>query len=291
MNMLPPEPIAIVGAGRVARALGRALSVGGGHVVAVASRTEGHAREAASFIGGAVRAVAVDEIPALASRLILAVSDRHIAEASRALARPDIRNAIVVHTSGASGTAPLQPLREAGAACGVMHPLQTLGDPAEAEDIFNAAPFAVLGDARAAGWARAVVEGLGGWTLEPREADLASYHAAAVLAGNSMWAVIDAAVTLMGDAGIPPDAARRALSPLARTSLEYALRPNAATLLTGPVARGDLGTLQRHLDVLEDAPPHVRALYRTVSLTLSEIVEKARLSDQDWRALKTLLSP
>ena len=291
MSHIPPEPIAIVGSGRVARTLGRALIVRGGYVVAVASPTAAHAREAASFIGPGVRAVAVGEIPALAPRVIIAVTDRHIADAARELAGAHIRNAIVVHTSGASGTGPLHVLHEAGAACGVMHPLQTLGDPAEAGDIFHNAPFAVLGDQKAVVWARAIVESLGGWALQAREADLASYHAAAVLAGNSMWAVIDAAVTLMGDAGIAPDAARKALAPLARTSLEHALGPDAAATLTGPVSRGDKGTVQRHLEALEKAPPHVRALYRAISLALAEIAENGRLSDEDLRALKTLLSP
>ena len=291
MRQVPPEPVAIVGSGRVAQALGRALILGGGHVVAVASPTARHAREAASFIGPAVRAVTVDAIPALASRVIIAVTDRHIVDAARELAGAHIRNAIVVHTSGASGTAPLQVLCDSGAACGVMHPLQTLGDPATAADIFAESPFAVLGDAKAVAWARDVVEGLGGWVVQPRESDLASYHAAAVLAGNAMWAIIDAAVTVMGDAGIAPDAARRALAPLARTSLEHALGPEASATLTGPVARGDRGTVQRHLDALEKAPPHVRALYRAISLSLAEIAEKGRLGDQNLRALKDLLTP
>lgn len=280
MSHVPPEPIAIVGSGRVARALGRALIVRGGHVVAVASPTAAHSREAASFMGPTVRAVAVDEIPPLASRVIIAVTDRHISDAARELAGAHIRNAIVVHTSGASGMGPLQVLCDSGAACGMMHPLQTLGDPAAAGDILGEAPFAVLGDERAAAWARAVVEGLGGWVVQPREADLASYHAAAVLAGNSMWAVIDAAVTLMGDAGIAPDAARKALAPLARTSLEHALGPDASATLTGPVARGDKCTVQRHLEALEKAPPHVGALYRAILLNLAQIAEKGGPSDE-----------
>ena len=279
--LLPPEPIAIVGSGRVARSMGRALAARGAHVVAVASPTAGHARAAAAFIGPDVRAVAVDEIPRIAARVIVAVTDRHIADAARALACAEIRDAIVVHTSGASGTAPLQGLRERGAACGVLHPLQTLGDPEEAAGIFEGAPFAVLGDARAAAWAGALVDGLGGWMLQPRESDLASYHAAAVMAGNSMWAVIDAAVALMGNAGIAPDTARKAVALLARTSLEHALRPDAATTLTGPVARGDLETLQRHFDALEQAPPHVRALYRAISLALAEIAEERRLDAEN----------
>lgn len=288
--VLPSEPIAIVGSGRVGRALGRALAAGGAQVVAIASPTAGHAQEAASLIGPAVRAVGADEIPLLAARVIIAVTDRHIEDAARTLARVEISEAIVVHTSGASGTAPLQVLRERGAACGVMHPLQTLGDPGAAADMFDGAPFAVLGDARAAEWAGALVAGLGGWTLQPRESDLASYHAAAVLAGNSMWAVIDAAVALMGHAGVPPDTARRAVAELARTSLEHALGRDAATTLTGPVARGDLGTLRRHLEALEHAPPGVRALYEAVSLCLVDIAENGQLGADDVRAIKGLFT-
>jgi predicted short-subunit dehydrogenase-like oxidoreductase (DUF2520 family) len=228
-------------------------------------------------------------IPAAATHIIIAVTDDQITEAVKGLAHPGIRGAIVVHTSGVAGTRPLQPLRERGAQGGVMHPLQTLGDADATASVFEGVFFAVLGDPAAVDWATTIATSLGGSVLHPQEEKLASYHAAAVLGGNSMWAVIDAAVELMRDAGIPADVARAALGPLARTSLERALSANAAATLTGPVARADVGTLRRHLAEMKDARAPIGALYTAIALYLTEIAGRGRLTQDEINALRTLL--
>lgn len=290
MSSTPPdEAIAIVGSGRVGRALGRALTARGARIVAVASRDPAHAESAASFIGGGAQAVSIERIASLATRIILAVTDGHIAGVAAALAQSQLAGAVVVHTSGAAGLAPLRPLRDAGASCGVMHPLQTIGDGPQAA-AFDGIAFAVLGDPAAVAWATAVVRSLDAWPLHPREGDLASYHAAAVMAGNSMWAVIEAAVVLMTDAGIPAADARAALGPLARKSLEQALMPGAGEALTGPVARADLETLRRHFTALEGAPPHLRVLYHAVAQYLVDIASRHRLTAEETAALRALLA-
>jgi predicted short-subunit dehydrogenase-like oxidoreductase (DUF2520 family) len=273
----------------VARALGRSLVARGAQVTAVASRNAAHAESAAAAMRGSVRAIELRAIPAAATHIIIAVTDDQISEAVRGLAQPDIRAAIVVHTSGVAGTRLLRPLRDLGAHGGVMHPLQTLGDAEPTPSLFEGVPFAVLGDPAAVDWATTIASSLGGSVLHPDEEKLASYHAAAVLAGNSMWAVIDAAVVLMRDAGIPPETARAALGPLARTSLERALDADAATTLTGPVVRADVGTLRQHLAALDEMPPPVDALYRAIGLYLTDMAGRGHLTPQQVSTMKALL--
>ena len=228
-------------------------------------------------------------IPAAAAHIIIAVTDDQIGEVVKGLARPDIRGAIVVHTSGVAGSGPLQPLRELSADCGVMHPLQTIGDAEATASGFEGVPFGVLGDPAAVEWATTIASALGGWVVHPDEQHLASYHAAAVMAGNSMWAVIDAAVVLMRDAGIPADVARAALGPLARTSLERALAADAAATLTGPVARADFGTLRQHLAAVDDMSLPLNALYRAIALYLTDMAGHEHLTPQQVNILKALL--
>jgi predicted short-subunit dehydrogenase-like oxidoreductase (DUF2520 family) len=240
-------------------------------------------------MGSDVRVVQLGAIPAAATHIIIAVTDDQIGEAVTGLAHPDIRGAIVVHTSGAAGRGPLQPLRELGAHCGVMHPLQTIGDTESTGSILEGVPFGVLGDPAAVEWATSVASTLGGSVLHLDEQKLASYHAAAVLAGNSMWAVIDAAVVMMRDAGISPDIARAALGPLARTSLERALAADSEATLTGPVARADLGTLRQHMAAVDTMPPHLNAMYRAIALYLAEIAGRGHLTPQQVSTLKALL--
>src|SRR5688572_20109356 len=98
---MPSEPrrdsIAIVGSGRVARALGRSLIARGARVTAVASRNAAHAESAAAAMGDEVRAMELRAIPSAATHIIIAVTDDQISEAVKGLAHPDIRGAIVVH--------------------------------------------------------------------------------------------------------------------------------------------------------------------------------------------------
>jgi predicted short-subunit dehydrogenase-like oxidoreductase (DUF2520 family) len=283
------SPIVIVGAGVVAQALGRLLHLGGMPVVAVASRDRLHADQAAAFIGEAVRVATLAELQYLSSRVLVAVSDAAITPVAEALARTGMCEGVALHTCGAKGPEALAPLRAAGISCGVLHPLQTVVSGEQGVERLRGIAFGVTGDRAARDWAVEIVGLLDGQPLYVDAGQLSCYHAGAVLASNALVAALDAAVILMERAGIERQLALRALEPLSRTTLENVIRLGGRAALTGPVVRGDIGTVAAHLDALAAAPPTVDGMYRAVARHLVELARERGLSEHILQALESAL--
>jgi predicted short-subunit dehydrogenase-like oxidoreductase (DUF2520 family) len=271
------------------QALGRLLRERGESIVAVASRSPEHAAEAAAFVGGGARAATYAEIPHHAARILIAVPDDAIGDVARVLAGAGIDHGTALHTSGAHGPEALAPLASAGVACGTLHPLQTVANPAEGVRRLPGVAFAIDGAPEAVAWAEHLVAVLDGQALHIPAASRPLYHAAAVMASNYLMALISMAVMLMKEAGVEDGPARRALEPLALTSVENALQLGPAAALTGPIARGDSDTVRGHLVALEKAPPSVRRLYCAVGLATLEIARQRGLADVQARAIQELL--
>jgi predicted short-subunit dehydrogenase-like oxidoreductase (DUF2520 family) len=279
--------IGIVGTGRVARALGRALHRRDQPITLVASPALEHAADAAAFIGSGVEAALPAGLAGRVDRVLIATSDDRITPMARLLADAGVRGAVVLHTCGALGPGALEPLRSAGSHCGVFHPLQTIADPERAR--FDGVTFCVAGDPRAVAWAGELARVVGGRSLQVSAEHLVTYHAGAALAANAMPAVIDAAAALMARAGVPSETAREALGPLVRTALENAIGLGPEAALTGPVSRGDVTTIQAHLGALRSAPPDVAALYIAISRRLLVIAGRRGLPEDRQRAITAAL--
>jgi predicted short-subunit dehydrogenase-like oxidoreductase (DUF2520 family) len=252
--------IAIAGAGPVGQALGRLLAARGMPVVAVASRSRKHALEAAAFVGDAVVAVEYDELFARADRILVAVSDSALPEVSAALASRASRG-IALHTCGACGPAGLAALLAAGVSCGALHPLQTVPTAEQGFASLVGIAWGVTAEGAAAGWAAEIVACLEGRVLRVSDAHRGLYHAGAVMASNYVLGLLDAAGGLMERAGIDRHDAMQALAPLLDRSVRNALASGLPDALTGPIVRGDCGTIERHVAALRAAPAGVARLY------------------------------
>ena len=285
---MPHPPIGIAGAGAVARVLGRLLVAHGEPVVALAGRDRSRAVEAAATIGAGISGVAYADLPRLASRILIAVSDEGVTPVAEALVAGGMRSGIVLHTSGARGTSALTSLQACGVSCGLLHPLQSITRDDEAS-ILDGVTFAVVGDPEACAWAEAIVAMAGGRVVHPREDRLAAYHAGAVMASNAVAAVVDAALLLMADAGIDPDEARQGIASLSRTALDNALTRGPLAAVTGPVMRGDAATVAAHLHALADVQPTVRELYRAVSHHLLDLARRRGLDPMHIGAVDAVL--
>jgi predicted short-subunit dehydrogenase-like oxidoreductase (DUF2520 family) len=281
---------AIVGTGRVAQALGRLMTQAGTPPLAIAGRTTAHAQRAAAFIGPAVKAARIRDIPGLADRILIAVVDDAIPSVVDDLADGGLRGGIALHTSGAHGPRLLDALAVRGVSCGVLHPLQTIADPELGVLALHGASFAVGGDAAAVEWAEEIVRTASGTPLRIREDGFASYHAGAVMAGNAVIAAIDAAVVLLGAAGVEPRAALDAIRPLCLTSAQNALDIGPEAALTGPVQRGDAETIRTHTAALANSPPYVAELYRASGHALLEIAKRRGLAKESAKAVELALS-
>ncbi len=270
----------------MAQALGRLLYAHGEPVAFVASRCVEHARTAAAFIGPGVEAVGYSELAQHAHRILIAVPDSALEAVAATL---HIESGIVLHTSGAQGPEALQVLTQRGVFCGALHPLQTISYPESGAAALLGAAFAISGDAPALAWAEQIVRAANGRILRIPAERRPLYHAAAVMASNYITALISAAQTLLVAADVDPDEALQALGPLARTSLDNALRQGPTAALTGPIERGDVSTIAAHLMALEDIPGPIPSLYRAAGRQTLELARRKGLCAERAAATERLL--
>ena len=293
--------LAIIGAGRLGTAVGRALCGLGYSVEVVVAEHESSARRAAKQLAAGKRwltaaqlirpspsqckllekselfliATADDAIPRVAERLAMLLRSLPLKTRSR--------KRVALHTSGAIPSSVLQPLAAAGLAIGSLHPLVSVSDPAFRSENFRQVFFCVEGDDFAARLARSVVRDLGGksFTIDPKARTL--YHAAAVMASGHMAALFDIAAEMLSRCGLSRPEARKALLPLMRSTLENLSQQDTALALTGPFARGDVITIKNHLAAIRSR--HMRQALeaylllgeRSISLAKDRSSDSAKL--------------
>lgn len=248
----------VVGAGRLGTALGIAMSSGGYRPEAVVTRHPVRARKAAALVGGATTALSAAQLHLLPpSRiLIIATPDDEIGQTAQALADfhlNRVRRRIVLHTSGALSSEILAPLAKVGFQVGSLHPLVSVSEPGTGAASLLGAFFCIEGDVGAARVARAIVGELKGgcFSIPARYKPL--YHAAAVMASGHVVSLFDLAAAMLEQCGLDRREARRVLQPLLQSTVTNLSMANPAGAMTGPFARGDLATVQRHLSALDES--------------------------------------
>src|SRR5579859_6560612 len=242
--------IGFIGAGAAGGALARALAERGGRVTLVAARQREAAQTLATSIAGCRAVSDPADVLAEAEVVVLAVPDDAIMTLDTAL--PWRATHTVAHLSGARGIAVLARARGLGAGVAALHPLMLFPRPT----LDATAALARLagctwaleasGDVVAARM-EAIVAALDGRVIRIDGADRVPYHLAAVLASNYIVALMGAAVEVWEGFGVAPETALAALLPLLRATVESLERLGPVRALTGPVARGDLGTVSAHL--------------------------------------------
>ena len=268
---------AFVGCGRLARSLIVLLGPAGYPVDTVVGRRPGAARSAARLAPGARGTTRLQAATEGAQLVLLAVPDRAIGEVAAGLAclDADWRRICVLHHAGALGLEPLRALRRAGAAVGLLHPLQALGDPRLAAELFSGSRARVEGDRRGRAVASRLARAL---KLVPlrlgrdlNAADRTAYHAAASLASNDLVALLAVSVGLLEGIGVSRRGALDALLPLVRGTLRQIDASALREPLTGPAARGDVATLRAHLHRLRRGSPEDAEIHRLLSIRLARL--------------------
>jgi predicted short-subunit dehydrogenase-like oxidoreductase (DUF2520 family) len=254
-----PPSIGIVGAGRVGLALGRAFHMAGWPVVAVASRDPARREAFRSAIPDARAFSEPSGVLDEASVIFLTVPDDAIA----ALAA-DLRlysGQALVHTSGLLPSTILEPAMAAGTEKASFHPLVAFAEPEAAVEALRGATIAIEGDASLVRLLGELAEAIGAQPVRLPVEGKAAYHAAAVLAAGGFVALLDAIAELGRGAGLDEAGALAIFAPLIRQSLANAERFGIETALTGPIVRGDIGTLRAHLGAMAALAPGATGLY------------------------------
>jgi predicted short-subunit dehydrogenase-like oxidoreductase (DUF2520 family) len=272
--------IGVVGFGRAGAAVAVALADAGHRLVGVSVRSPAAAGRARRWLPAAEH-LPVAELAARVDVLVLAVSDDALGPVAVTVAhsggpggpRP---GTVVVHLSGRHGLGPLTPVVARGASRAAIHPIMSLAglDPAADAGRLRGTTFGVTADPAATLVAGRLVADVGGRTVEIPDEARTVYHAAIVLGANYLAALAGAAADLLTGVGI--EDARAALAPLLRVSLDNALRDGDAAT-TGPVRRGDAGTVAAHLAALLAADPTVVPAYATLARLTAHRLEMSGL--------------
>jgi predicted short-subunit dehydrogenase-like oxidoreductase (DUF2520 family) len=166
--------------------------------------------------------------------------------------KTDWKGRIALHCSGALSSDELAELRARGAAVASAHPLMTFVKGSRPP--LAGVPFALEGDRKALRAAKAIIKNLEARTFAIRKADKAAYHAWGMFASPLLTALLAAGESVAAAAGVRPVAARQRMLPILRQTLENYARLGAPESFSGPIARGDVATVKKHLEVLRAVP-------------------------------------
>jgi|SRR5580704_572569 predicted short-subunit dehydrogenase-like oxidoreductase (DUF2520 family) len=247
--------IVIVGAGNLGSALAVSLHQAGYTIESIVARSRGRSLKRAEKLAGEVDTVAALDFSAKmwAEVVWFTVPEAQIARAARNAAdKLNWNGKLALHSSGALTSDEFDILRRRGAAVASVHPLMTFVRGSRAG--LAGVPFAVEGDAPAVRVARRIVNDVGGDAYTIRKRDKAAYHAWGTFASPLFDALLATAERVAAAAGVSRMQARRRIIPILLQTLANYAALGAEAAFSGPIVRGDVDTVQRHLRVLRGVP-------------------------------------
>ena len=281
--------VGIIGPGRVGAALGVALTRAGHQVVAVAAVSDTSVQRARDHFPAARVAEPADVIAA-ADLVLLTVPDDALPGLIAGLAATGaaVGGRLLAHTSGRYGAGVLEPATRLGALPLALHPVMTFTGRSDDIQRMHGICFGITAPDQLRPAAEALVIEMGGEPVFIAEENRGLYHAALASAANHLVTLVTESCDLLQAAGAADPA--RMLSPLLFAALDNALRLGDAGL-TGPVARGDAGTVAGHLETLRDAAPGALAVYVALArLTADRALAAGLLTAPDAARLLDVLS-
>jgi len=278
-----------IGAGTTGTALAVRLSQKGCPVVAVSSRTLSSAQKLARLVPNCQFCNTAQGVAEAAGLVFITTPDDIIAQVCGEVQWHERQS--VVHCSGAHSVDILEPARKLGAAVGSFHPLQTFADVDQAIENLPGSTFALEAEEPLLSMLKDLTSLLNGNWVELKPGDKVLYHAAAVFACNYLVTLVKLALDLWQDFGTSQKEATRALLPLLSGTINNIDNIGLPNCLTGPVARGDLGTIERHLSALESRSPSLLTTYKELGLqTIPIALAKGKVNEQKAKEMEVLLS-
>lgn len=279
---MPRAKVGVIGAGRVGAVLAAALRRAGHEIVAAAGESDASRGRIADLLPG-VPAAKPTAVARVAEVLLLTVPDDMLANVVRSLADAGAlhEGQYVVHTSGRHGLAVLAPARAVGARTVALHPAMTFTGTATDLDRLHPSSgtgcvFGLTAETPDRAFAESLVGDLGGSPMWVPEEMRTLYHAGLAHGANHLVTLVTEAMEILSAAGATDPAGT--LRPLLSAALDNALAQGDAAL-TGPIVRGDAGTVQAHLEDIAANAPHTLPSYVAMArATLTRAVTDGRLT-------------
>jgi predicted short-subunit dehydrogenase-like oxidoreductase (DUF2520 family) len=269
---------AIIGSGQLARVLAPALRAAGYRIAEIVSRdlpdSKKRSRALARRVGAVARTLTQAELSA--DVIWLCVADDAIPQCAHALAatRPNWKGRLVLHSSGALSSGELEPFKRLGAAIATAHPLMTFVPRSTGS--LAGVPVAVEGDPRALGRLKPILKQLGASAFEIDEVSKPAYHAFGSFSSPLLIAYLTVMESVGELAGLGRAEARKRAEAIVRTTINNYFKDGPEVSLSGPLRRGDAGTIRKHLQVLEKDPALAKIYRRLLSASLKNLPVKNR---------------
>ncbi|MBW2672439.1 MAG: DUF2520 domain-containing protein [Deltaproteobacteria bacterium] len=285
------DSIAIIGLGKVGTAVGHLLRSANYEITSVADLSADALERGIGYTGGIVSNNPLQAaLPA--SSIFITTPDDLIEPVCGEIARgggfgPGKR---VVHMSGAGGLGLLEAARTSGAQVATIHPLQSFVDIEGVIESIPGSTFSITAEGEIKEWAVRIVRDLGGVSFFVSDADKPLYHAAACMASNYLVTLMNMVEGIYRHLGMEGDEAIRSFWPLVRGTLGNIEGRGTEQSLTGPIARGDIGTIRKHLKALRETMPELLNVYCEMGLFAVEIgVKNTTLSKDRAEEIQLLL--
>jgi len=281
---------AIIGTGMVGTAIGFLLKKAGYKVAVIYDKSPAALKRALPYTGGNI-ARKPSEILQQADYILITTPDDFIASACRDIAAsPDIKGKFVFHMSGGGGLDLLEAAKKAGASVASIHPLQSFSSIEQAIKNISGSYFGVTADKKASTHAKNIINKLGGIPIVISNNQKPLYHAAACFASNYLVSLMNIVESIYQSIGIQGKDSKKAYLPLVYGSLKNIEKSGTVFSLTGPIARGDCGTIEKHLSAIHKKLPQYASLYSTLGLVTVEIArQKGTLNAGQAKKIISLL--
>lgn len=284
--------IAIIGAGRLGTALGRALSKKGYAIKALSCRSLLSVEESQRIIGQGISLLDNIQASLYGEILFLSAPDDELKGVVKELESAPLQweGKVVFHCSGLQTSKILEPLKAKGAHTASVHPIQSFPSKQTSPDVFQGIYFALEGDPEAVSTAREIVQTLGARHFLIRPEEKASYHTACSMASNMCVVLLDSAISLLRECGMGEEQAKKILWPLIEGTLHNVNKIDISDALTGPVPRGDVNTIKKHLEELKKFPL-IRRIYIDLAHQALEMAKGLKkVPEEKISAMEALLA-
>jgi predicted short-subunit dehydrogenase-like oxidoreductase (DUF2520 family) len=282
------QRIGFIGAGKVGTALSAMLSGAGYPVIAVSSKNVDEARRLADRVPGCLSFETAQEVVDNVEHVFITTPDDIIFDVVSGLRwRPD---QYVVHCSGVSSTDILEPARELGAMVGSFHPCQAFPGIEQAIKNLPGSTFAIEAENPLLDILQDMASSIGCDWIVLKPGDKTLYHAAAVFVSNYYVALLQIAANLFQKFDIPTTRATKILMPLMQGNLSNMRNIGLPDCLTGPISRGDIKTIEKHISALKETDGPLLNIYAELGLqTIPIALEKGTLDEQAGETLQRIL--
>ena len=280
--------VGFIGSGRIAKALALALAPKGYSVPIVASRSSDSAKHLAGLIQGCKPTDRFQDVADICDIVFITTPDDHIAEVESQI---NWRiGVIVAHCSGAETSHILSHAKTNGANVASFHPMQTFsGYPDEHEKLSNVA-FALDGDKQATDTLAELAYALGGWPVFINPELRSLYHISGFLACGAISTLLSKSIDLWKLMGYSTQDGLRVLLPILHNTVGNIEHYGPAKSLTGPVSRGDITTVSKHIEALSNNAPALLGLYRQLSINAASLSKQlGGIDDKQESALLEVL--